>query len=73
MPSLRDVTHEGWLCTFNVKQQLGIPSVRSWAAPVRATVWKKAGGMARLSRTKSLLPGHSPRASQAGRCAAPTL
>ncbi len=37
MPSLRDITHDGWLCTFTIKQQLEIPSARSWAAPVRAT------------------------------------
>ncbi len=38
MPSLRDVAHDGWLCTFTMQQQLEIPSARScWAAPVRAT------------------------------------
>ncbi len=36
MPSLCDVAHDGWLCTFTIKQQLEIPSARSWAAPVRA-------------------------------------
>jgi hypothetical protein len=39
MPSLRDVAHDGWLCTciFTMLQKLEIPSARSWAAPVRAT------------------------------------
>jgi hypothetical protein len=78
MPSLRDVTHDGWLCTFSIQQQLEIPSARSWAAPVstvKATAYGivKAGGTARPSRTKSHLPGHSPPASQAGRCVRPAL
>jgi hypothetical protein len=60
MPSLPDVAHDGWLCTFTMSQQLEIPSARNWAAPVRAavTVRKKAGGTARPSRTKSHLPDH---------------
>jgi hypothetical protein len=33
MPSLRDVAHDGWLCTFTME----IPSARNWAAPIRAT------------------------------------
>jgi hypothetical protein len=37
MFSLSDVPHDGWFCTFTIKQQLEIPSARSWAAPVRAT------------------------------------
>jgi hypothetical protein len=37
MPSLHDVAHGGWLCTFIIKQHLDIPSARSWVAPVRAT------------------------------------
>jgi hypothetical protein len=37
MPSLRDVAHDRWLCTFIMKQQQEIPSARSWAAPVRAS------------------------------------
>jgi hypothetical protein len=42
--------------TSTVYQQLEIPSARSWAAPVRATEkvrYKKAGGTARQSHTKS--------------------
>jgi hypothetical protein len=37
MPSLRDVAHDGRLCTFTIYQQLEIPLARSWAALVRAT------------------------------------
>jgi hypothetical protein len=37
MPSLRDVAHDGWLCTFTKEQQLEMPSARSWAAPVGTT------------------------------------
>jgi hypothetical protein len=37
MHSLRDVAHDGWLCTFNTKQQLEITSANSWAAPVQTT------------------------------------
>ncbi len=33
MPSLRDVAHTVWLCTFPIQQRLDIPSARSWAAP----------------------------------------
>jgi hypothetical protein len=75
MPSLRDVAHDGWLFTFTIKQQLEIPSARSWAAPVRATgtVQKKAGGTACPSRTKSHQSGHSPPASKAGRRVGPAL
>jgi hypothetical protein len=42
MPSLHDIAHGGWLCTFTIKQQLEIPSPRSLASPVRTTgmVWK---------------------------------
>jgi hypothetical protein len=57
MPSLRDVAHDGWLCTFTKEQQLEMPSDRSWAAPVRTTGTKKAGGTARPSRTKPHRPG----------------
>jgi hypothetical protein len=36
MPSLREVAHDGWLCTYiYIKQQLEILWARSWAAPVR--------------------------------------
>ena len=28
-PSLRDVAHDGWLCTFTIHHQLEIPSARS--------------------------------------------
>jgi len=34
---MRDIAHDGWLCTFTIYQQMEIPSVRSWAAPVRGT------------------------------------
>ena len=37
MPSLRDLAHDGWLCTLPKEQQLEMPSTRSWAAPVRTT------------------------------------
>jgi hypothetical protein len=37
MPSLRDVAHDRWLCTFTIIQQLETQSARSWAAPVWAT------------------------------------
>ncbi len=37
IPSLRDVAHDGWLCTFILYKQLEIPSARSWTALVRAT------------------------------------
>jgi hypothetical protein len=30
MPSLRNVAHDGQLCTFSIKQELEIPSARSW-------------------------------------------
>ncbi len=73
MPSLCDVAYDGWLCTFTIKQQQEIPSVRSWAAPVRETGTEKAGVVARLSRTKSHLPGHPPPASKAGRRVGPEL
>jgi hypothetical protein len=70
MPSLLDVAHDGLFCTFTISQQLSNPSARSWAAPVRATgtVRKRQAIQPRPSRTKSHLPGHSPPASQAGRC-----
>jgi hypothetical protein len=67
MHSLRDLAHDGWLCTFTLQQQLEIPSAHSWAAPVRAC------GMDRPSRTKSHLLGHSPPARQAGRRVGPAL
>jgi hypothetical protein len=60
MPSLRYVAHDGWLCTFT-SSQLG-----SFCQDNRYGT-EKAGGTARPSRKKPLLPGHSPLASQAGR------
>ncbi len=44
------------------------PSAGSWAAPVIGNRYctEKAGGTARLSRTKAHLPGHSPPDSQSG-------
>jgi hypothetical protein len=67
MPSLRDVAHGGWLCTFTLlyKKQLEIPSARSWAAPVRAT--------GTVRKRQAVLPGHSPQAGQAGHCVGPAL
>ncbi len=50
--------------------QLEISSARICAAPVKAT---GIYGTARPSRTKSHLLGHSPPASQAGRCVGPAL
>jgi hypothetical protein len=35
--SLRDVAHDGRLCTFTTQQELEIPSSGSGATPVRAT------------------------------------
>jgi hypothetical protein len=32
---IRDIGHDGWLCTFIIKQQIEMPSARSWAAPAR--------------------------------------
>jgi hypothetical protein len=68
MPSLRDKTHDGWLCTgcvpllynssCSTSSQLG----SSWQGNRHGT--EKAGVKARPSRTKSHLPGHSPPASQ---------
>jgi hypothetical protein len=38
MPSLHDIAHDGLLLTFTIlRQQLEIPSARSWPAPVRIT------------------------------------
>ncbi len=69
IPSLRDVAHDGWLCTFTkyqqLKNQLGSPSY--WC------VTEKAGGTARPTRTQSHLPGHFPPASQPGRRVGPAL
>jgi hypothetical protein len=75
MPSLRDVAHEGWYMYIYYITAAGIPSARSLAAPVRAigTVQKRQGGMARSSRTKSPMSGHSPPASHAGRRVVPAL
>jgi hypothetical protein len=69
MPSLLclPVAH-GWLCTFNIEQQLEIPSARSWAAPVRTTSTVRIG-----RRYKSNLSGHSLPASQEGRRVGPAL
>ncbi len=64
------------MCTFSIFHQLEIPSARSWAAPVRATLQystENAGGTARPSRTKSHLPGRCPPASQEGRHVGPAL
>jgi hypothetical protein len=73
MPSLREVTYDGWLCTCTVtaagnsiSSQLG----SSCKGNRYSTV--KAGGTVRPSRT-SHLPGHSPLASQAGRRVGPAL
>jgi hypothetical protein len=35
--AILDCGHDGWLCTFTIKQQLEIPSARSLTDPVRAT------------------------------------
>ncbi len=43
-----------------------------WAAPAIGTV-RKRQAVRRPSRTKSLLAGHSPPASQAGRRVGPVL
>jgi hypothetical protein len=31
LPAMRDLGHAGWLCTFNVKQQLQMPSAKARA------------------------------------------
>ncbi len=74
MPSLRDIAHDGCLCTLyniaaaenSISSQLG----SSYQGNRYCT--EKAGITARPSRTKSHLPGHSPSASQAGRRVGPT-
>jgi hypothetical protein len=62
MTYLRDVAHNGVLCTFSNRSALG-PGHVVWGGAFRA------GGMDRPSRTKShpAALDHSPPASQAGR------
>jgi hypothetical protein len=66
--ALCDVIHDGWLCTVHLLcnsrrkfHQLAAGQLLS-EQPVR---YRKAGGTARPSRTKSQLPGHSPPARRA--------
>ncbi len=75
MPSLRNVAHDGWLCTFIIEQQLQIPSARSWAALIRATgtVQKRQAVWPVHHGQNHTLPGHSPPASQAGHRSGPAL
>jgi hypothetical protein len=40
----RDICNDGWLCTFTIKQQLELPSARSWAAADRAAGTVRQGG-----------------------------
>ncbi len=75
MPSLRDVAHDGWLCTFIILQiswkfrQLPAGS----SCQGKWYITEKTGSMACPSHTKSNLPGHSSPASQAGRRVGPAL
>jgi hypothetical protein len=70
--ALCDVTHDGWFCTFTMKQQLEIPSARTAGQLLSGQLvrYGKAGGTA---RTKSQLPDHSPPADEAGRRVGPSL
>jgi hypothetical protein len=65
MSSLRDVAHDGALCTFNKRSAPDLS--RMVSLPLRA------GGMDRPSRIKShpAVPGHSPPAGQADRRVGP--
>ncbi len=77
MSSLRDVAHDGWLCTFTVHiTAVGNSfSPQWWAAPGEGNRYgtEKAAGTARPSRTKRHMPGHSPLASKLGRSVGPAL
>ncbi len=75
MRSLRDVAHDGWLCTFTIFQQLEILSACSWVAPVRetSTIWKSRRYGPSYHIQNHSRPCHSPPASQAGRRAGPAL
>jgi hypothetical protein len=66
MSSLRDVAHDGVLCTFNKRSA---PDLSRMVSLVRA------GDMDRPSRIKShpAVPGHSPPASQADHRVGPAL
>ncbi len=70
MPSLRDLAHDGWLCTFTVKQKLEITSARRSQGNRYGT--EKADSTAHPSCTISHLQGHSL-ASQAGRRVGPAF
>jgi hypothetical protein len=65
--SFRGVAHDGWLCTFTILynsslkfHQLAAGQLLS-GQPVR---YRKAGGTARPSHSKSHLPDHSPQATR---------
>ncbi len=72
MPSLRDVAHDVWLCTYNNSwkfHQLAAGPLLP-GQPVR---YEKGRWYGPSINTKSHLPGHFPPASQAGRCVGQAL
>jgi hypothetical protein len=67
MPSLHDIAHDGWLCTFTITAAgNSISSQLGSSCQGNQNGRGKEGGTVRPSRTISHLPGHSPPASQAG-------
>ncbi len=77
MPSLRDVAQDGWLCNVYIYYITAAGNSISTQVGSRFKGnrygTEKVGGTARSTRTKSLLLGHSPPASQAGRRVGPAL
>jgi hypothetical protein len=66
MPSLRDVTHDGVLCTFGNRSAPRDDRVK-WCGPSGQVAWT-------VHHVKNhTLLGHSPPASQAGRRVGPAL
>jgi hypothetical protein len=64
MPSLRDIAHDGVLCTFS---DTSAPDRGKWCGPSGQAAWT-----VHHVQNHSLL-GHSPPASQAGRRVGPSL
>jgi hypothetical protein len=64
MPFLRDVAHDGVLRTFSIRSA---PDRDKWCGPSGQAAWT-------VHHVKNhTLLGHSPPASQAGRCVGPVL
>ncbi len=70
MPSLRDVAHEGWLCTFTIQQSSWkfrqLPSGQVLSGQPLLYRKDRRYVLSCPSHTKSHLPGHPSPASQAG-------